>query len=55
MYVVSQLNKFNIAKQSQRQDAAMVDTSADWKSFRHGAIKLKSWFRVLVERYKDGK
>ena len=37
------------------QDAALFDASANWKSFRHGAIKLDSCLHVLVERYKDGK
>jgi len=43
------------AKQCWRQDAALFDASANWKSFRHGPIKLGSCLHVLVERYKDGK
>ena len=37
------------------QDATLFDASANWKSFRHGAIKLDSCLHVLLERYKDGK
>ena len=39
------------AKQCWRQDAALFDASVNWKSFRHGAIKLDSCLHVLVERY----
>ena len=43
------------AEQGLVQDAALFDASANWKSFRHGALKLDSCFHVVVERYKDRK